>query len=138
MEIFNQPLCYKSGDLMSVDDQWNKPRLCVSATRRFFDLPNKNALDKAQVAHDAQYVISVHDRKKKQGVAIRIKPSTANMRNAGWFGNDERKVQVEVTGEGGEHIRWSNLSFYHETADMMLSLFNQASKAKLYIVIEAV
>ena len=139
MEIFNIKMRYKGGDLMALSNGWNEPRLCVATTRRFFDLPSRKEMGKAQVGKDAQYVVSVHDRKKKHGVAIRVNPRTDKPRRISpWWGEmDERKIQVErVDGEG--HIGWSNLGFYYETTDKMKELFDDSGKKKLYIVIEAV
>jgi len=139
MEIFNQALRYSMGDLLAAADHWEKPRLCLSATRRFFDLPSKAEMYAAQKGNDVQYILSVHDRKKKDGVRIRINPTTIDKRQSGYGDNrDERKVQVERVNEDGDTIGWSNIGFYHETTEAMMELFDSAKKKFLYVVIESV
>lgn len=141
MEILAKKMKYAGGDLReSGRSSWNDIQMCVSTTRRFFDLPSKKEMRQAQEKlpdKAPQYVVSVHDKKKKHGVAIRIKPSTIDKVNNGWWGSDDRKVQVDVTDNEG-HIRWSSVSFYHDTLCAMLELFDKSKKKTLYVVIEAV
>jgi len=92
MNIFETKLHYSGGDLKDGSSTFNSDvALCLSSTRYFFDLPTKAVIrDEGK-----EYILSVHDRKRKQGLQLRKQ-------------NERTGVQIFIENTG----KWVSRSMY--------------------------
>ena len=114
MNIFEIKLHYCDGDLQDGTRTFNATlALCLSSTRYFFDLPTKEVMRRA----NKEYYLSVHDRKRMNGLQLRM---------------HNRKVQMFNENTG----KWVSRAMYWETENKLDRLFNTSGKKYLYVVIE--
>jgi len=115
MEILATPITYRDGNLTDGSNAFNSDvALCLSRTRYFFDLPTKAKISR----DDGAYVLSVHDRKHRNGLKV--------TRKANGF--------IRLWNERTE--KWVSRAMYWSAENTLKKLFQTSGKKYLYVVIE--